>query len=79
MKPMDFKQANKTYHKPEDMTEKECGSLRVYIDDNGYCISKWKMSFMDRLRCLFQGYVWLSEINGGTVHPVKIATDSPFV
>lgn len=53
------------------MTKEECGELHIYCD-NTYCISKWKMSWRERLHCLFRGYVWLWVVSGQTQPPVKI-------
>lgn len=71
MKPIMFREANTCLTKPESMTDEECSSLPAYTDGEE-CISCWKMSFMDRIRALIYGRVWLSVLSGHTQPPVAL-------
>jgi hypothetical protein len=71
MKPIKFKEANKNLLKPESMSDKECDSLWVY-NDGKQSISCWKMSFMQRIKVLLWGRVWLCVLSGDTQPPVWI-------
>jgi len=72
MEPANFKQANKNLLKPEGMTDEECGSLPVFSDGRGKCISLWKMTWRERLSALVFGKVWLWVISGQTQPPVAL-------
>ena len=71
MKPSRFKESNKVLSKPSSMAKKECGSLPVFSDGKE-CISKWKMSWAERIHCLFRGYVWVRIRSGYTQPPIVI-------
>lgn len=50
------------------MNVEECGELPVFVDDvNGQLISKWKLSWLERLQVLWRGYVWMGVM--GSKHP----------
>jgi len=70
MKPIKFKQSNTELSKPESMTDEECSSLPVCRTDDGTCISCWKASFLDRVKFLFHGKIWLGVVSGTTQPPV---------
>lgn len=77
MKPVDFKESTKVLTKPSQMSDSECGSLPVWSDTK-QCISCWKMSFWERMACLFTGKVWLSVLSGTTQPPVAVSGVSFF-
>lgn len=56
------------------MSDSECGSLWIY-NDGSQCISCWKMSFIQRIKALLYGKVWLSVMSGNTQPPVWIDCD----
>ena len=64
MRPVDFKEANFTYESPDDM--KDCGRLRVWRGEE-FSISRWSMTWKERILCLLFGRVWLFVWGGG--HP----------
>ena len=71
MVPDTFPEKTKTLARPQGTTEDECGPLDVY--NNGeISISKWKMSWRERLHCLFRGYVWAFVWFGPTQPPICI-------
>ena len=74
MKPVKFPEANKNLLKPQNMSEKECGSLWVFNDGN-QCISCWKMTWKQRIKAIFWGRVWLSVMSGQTQPPVWVDCD----
>lgn len=71
MKASNFSQANQVLQKPSNMTDEECGPLPVFTDKK-FCISKWKMNWIERLHCLFKGYVWVFVQSGSTQPPIKV-------
>jgi hypothetical protein len=66
MEPMQFDEVNYTLLKPDNMTDEECSSLPAYKGE-GQFISKWKMSWKERLHCLVRGFVWVHVV--GEEHP----------
>ena len=74
MKPIKFKQANTNLLKPDSMTDEECTNLWVYCDGE-QCISCWKLSFLQRIKALLFGKVWLSVLSGQTQPPVWLDCD----
>lgn len=72
MIPVTFAEKNRTLKKPPEMTHEECASLDVFTDGK-QCISKWKMSWTERIHCLFRGYVWVSVFSGHTQPPIWIS------
>lgn len=77
MKPTDFKESTKVLTRPSTMSDSECGSLPVWSDSK-QCVSCWKMSFVERVTCLFTGKVWLSVLSGTTQPPVAVSGTSFF-
>jgi hypothetical protein len=56
---------------------KQVGNLYVY-SGNGEMISCWRASFVERLRILFGGKVWL-RFHSQSFPPTVIETTAPFV
>lgn len=69
MRPIKFEQANKNLQKPSNMTDEECQSLWVYSDGE-QCVSCWQLSFMERIKALFFGKIWISVLSGQTQPPI---------
>lgn len=77
MRGIEFPEATTKLLAPQGM-EDTVYDLHIWKDDNmGLIISKWKMSWWDRLRCLLTGTVWL-HVQGTTHPPVTIETSYPF-
>jgi len=74
---INFKGSNRNLKKPGSLTDKECVSMDIYTNGK-QCLSKWKMSFRERLKFLFMGYVWVWVWSGQTQPPVLITLDDPF-
>lgn len=72
MKPIKFKEATIELKKPSSMTEEQCGSLHIYQNTDGSCISCWTTSFWNRFKFLFHGKIWLGVVSGQTQPPVWI-------
>lgn len=71
MKPIPFPEVNKTLNKPDSMTDEECGPLPIY--SNGQeCISRWGLTWKERLQVLVFGAVWLRLVSGHTQPPALI-------
>jgi len=71
MEPVKFAEANKNLLKPSSMTDAECASLWVFSDGQ-QCVSRWRLTWRDRLRVLWYGHVWLSVYSGYTQPPVRL-------
>jgi len=71
MEPIPFKESNRMLTKPEGLSHEECGSLPAFTNGE-VCITKHKMSFRERLHCLFKGYIWLHILSGSTQPPISI-------
>jgi len=75
-KPIDFPEANITWVKPKGMTDEECGSLQAYREE-GLSVSCWHCSFLERLRILLTGRIWLG-VSAQFQPPVWVTGRSPF-
>lgn len=82
MTPIDFKEKNFVFSKPQSMTNDQCSDLPCFkgnTDDGLPCIiSCWKLSEEDLKDIQITGCVWLY-ITGHIMPPVSIATPYPFV
>lgn len=76
MIPIEFKESNKKFLKPDSMTDKECGSLFVHQNET-HIISCWKLSFKERIQILFTGIIWLW-VCGSKQPPISLDCKSPF-
>jgi hypothetical protein len=77
MRPTDFDESNKNLTRPSGTTPEQCSSLPI-LQTGEFCISAWHGNWLDRLRFLFTGRMWLSVWSGLTQPPVKLTTDKPF-
>jgi len=76
LQPVTFKHQNKVLTKPSSMNDDECEDLPICnVDD--MCISKWRISFWQRIKLIFSGHVWLGIHSGHTQPPVWLVTKSP--
>lgn len=73
MKPIKFRETNSILEASAPIKP-----LPVFRGD-GYIISCWKLDWIDRMRALFGGKVWLSVKSNITTHPVHLRTDTPFI
>lgn len=71
MEPVKFKESTRELQRPADMSANECKPLPIFTNGE-VCISKWKMSWRERLRCLASGHLWLSVRSGSTQPPVAL-------
>ena len=78
MKPIIFKECN-DYLLYEDVAGEKEKSLPVYRDSR-HTISRWEMSWLERLSALFTGKIWLLvKTNGAPHHPIHIrGAGTPF-
>lgn len=74
MIPVRFPEANKNLLKPSNMTDEECASLWVFTDGQ-QCVSRWQLTWKDRLRILWYGHIWLSVHSGQTQPPVRLDSE----
>lgn len=82
MIPIEFKEQNKIFHKPADMTDEECQSLNVWQgkDQAGFpnIISCWKLTEEELKTVNETGVVWLTIVGNG-MPPVSVSGIYPFV
>ena len=82
MLPVDFQEANFTFGKPVDMTDEECGSLRVhkgqYPDGTPRITSKWLPNKED-IEAINRGEGIYLNIIGYGMPPVSLQTENPFI
>ena len=77
MTPAKFTESNGDLLKPVGYTDEQCGTLPVFRDGT-YIISKWKLSWRERLAILLRGHCWLWVWSSVTQPPVRIDTNNPF-
>ena len=71
MYPVEFKEQTKVLRRPVGMTDRQCANLPVYSDGE-YCISCWKMGFIERLKTMIFGKVWVWVHSGETQPPITL-------
>lgn len=77
MKPIDFKEANKTLSAPNGMSS--VLPLRVR-STNSECTSLWRVSMKERLRLLFTGRIWCHVMSfTGTQPPISLSVKKDFI
>jgi len=77
MKPIKFKEHNKVYSK----NQKPYLPLPVYEDDvqGGRVIHCWELTFLERIRVLFIGKLWINVLNfGQKLQPIRPMVENPF-
>jgi hypothetical protein len=80
MKPTQFPESNGTLSGGPAAsygTEDDVADLPVHRGV-GQIISCWRLSWLDRLRVLITGRVWLHVLTQRTHAPVLVATESPW-
>lgn len=78
MKPIEFKEQNRTLGKPEGMTDEECSSLPVYANGSE-CISCWQLSDEELKKILETKCIWVGVLSGNTQPPIFLTVETPFV
>ncbi len=75
MSPVKFKEANCVYAE----TQPEYLPLHVFKTADGMVVSCWKMSFLERIRSLVFGKVWVCVLTfNQPLQPQHMAVKSPF-
>ena len=77
MKPIDFDEQTKVLTKPAGMTDEQCGSLPVFCNGE-QIISRWQMSWWERIKVFCSGKIWVSVWSGHTSPPICPMIDTPF-
>jgi len=76
MKPLNFSQSNCNY--AED--QQEYITLPAYKSKDGQVISYWKLSWIERLKVLCFGRLWLMQLTFNLpLQPQLPTVDSPFI
>lgn len=76
MKPIPFIESNGVRTPPQESHGHEISSLEVWTDGE-QCISRWQMSWRERLSALIHGKVWVAVLSGITQPPIAIFTQTP--
>ncbi len=74
MEPIKFEEANAELLKPKSMTDEECVSLPVFRDGD-QCISRWKLSWLERFSIFFSGMIWVGVLSGVTQPPIWLSVE----
>lgn len=75
MKPIDFDHSNVTFAKDQP----EYQPLPAFRADDGTVISCWKLTFRERLKMLFTGRLWISNLTfNNPLQPQLPMINSPF-
>jgi hypothetical protein len=75
MKPVEFPQVNKTWAK----NQPPYLPLPAYTDEQ-YTITCWQLTWRERLRIMFTGKFWLSQMNfGAALQPQRPSVETPFL
>ena len=74
MKPVKFPESNRELTAPNGM--ENCESLHVF-NDGFTSVSLWKASWVERLKILLLGEIWLGVCFGSTQPPVFVVVDKP--
>jgi hypothetical protein len=76
MSPTTFPQANKNLldngYRSEIVTDMI--SLPVWTDDN-ICVSRWQMSWKERIQVLLFGKIWVYVASGSNQPPISLSTE----
>lgn len=78
MKPVPFDEANVFLERPPSMTEEECGTLPVFRDKRGFCVSCWELSGDELMKILETKRIWLWVFSEGSQPPVSMDLEYPF-
>lgn len=81
MKPVAFKEANGTLlggPGADFGTEESVSDLPVCRASTGEIISCWRLTWLDRLRLLLTGRVWILVLARQTHAPIAVTAESPF-
>lgn len=76
MKPVEFEGQNNVYHKPESMSEEECGSLPVN-QTKDIIVCCWELDENDIKDILKTKRIWLGIITS-VQPPVFLTTGEPY-
>jgi hypothetical protein len=80
MRAIKFPESNRNLVKPQGWTDEQCLSLDVYrerTDIGDVWISRWQGTWLDRLRFLFTGKLWL-KVYSYAHPPVYVGTEDAF-
>jgi hypothetical protein len=76
-KPVNFKHANRFLAAPASATYSKqiAGVIGMHTwTDGEQSVSRWKLTWRERLQVLCHGHVWVSVLSGSTQPPVAIET-----
>ncbi len=54
--------------------------LPAYRSEDGYVVTRWKLTLCERIRVLLRGDIWLSVLTyNRPLQPVKLETEAPLM
>ena len=75
MKPEDFFETNVKF----GQNQTEYLTLPAYKDDKGQVVTKWRLSFWERLKVLCTGRIWFLTLTfNNPLQPIRPTLDDPF-
>ena len=80
MQPVKFPEVNQTLAPSgKQYSADVVGVVGLPCFTNGeQCVSRWKLSWWERLAVLWRGHVWLAVLSGKTQPPVCITVDKTY-
>ena len=81
MKPVTFKHVNRVLQpsgKEYSQNVTSVDPLPVWTDGE-QCISRWRLSWLDRLRVMLYGHVWLATLTGANQPPVCLSAEREYL
>lgn len=77
--PVDFKEANYELVPDESHTDEgnKLSGLCLCVSDNNY-VSKWKLSFIDRIKLLFKGSIYLCQYGNHNLCWMRVSKKEVF-
>lgn len=81
MKPINFKYSNKILTPSSKEYSTDVNSVsNLHIFTNGeQCVSCWKMSFIERIKAMIFGKVWIAILSGETQPPIFCTVEKEYL
>jgi hypothetical protein len=80
--PVTFKRANRFFPAPRTARacERIAGAIGLHVWSDGQrSVTRWKLTWRERLQVLLHGHVWVSVASGWTQPPVAVDTRKEYL